>query len=181
MKVLGAVLAGGRSLRFGSDKALATIRGKTLLDHTISNLQQITQEIVVCGRLWAGHLALEDRPRAGMGPLGGLNAALRHAQTSDFDWVLTLPCDTPFVDASVLAVMIAIERAAYIEQQPAIGLWPTRVQGALEAFLDSHRKHSLQAFGQTIQAESLSVEGEILNFNFAGDLQKWRARQGCNE
>jgi putative hydroxymethylpyrimidine transport system substrate-binding protein len=38
MRVLGAVLAGGRSRRFGSDKALARYAGRTLLDHALHAL-----------------------------------------------------------------------------------------------------------------------------------------------
>src|SRR3546814_3555756 len=39
VKTLGAVLAGGRSSRFGSDKALAMLGGRTLLDHAQAALR----------------------------------------------------------------------------------------------------------------------------------------------
>ena len=39
MKVAGCILAGGRSSRFGSDKALIEWKGKTLLAHAIERLR----------------------------------------------------------------------------------------------------------------------------------------------
>ena len=93
--VLGAVLAGGRSSRFGSDKALALLNGRTLLDHAIAAISPHIGQVVVCGR--AGGLA--DRPQRDMGPLGGLNAALHHAVDHGFAGVLTTGCDMPVYPA----------------------------------------------------------------------------------
>ena len=50
--ILGAVIAGGRSTRFGSDKALALIGGERLIDRTIAALDPQVDRLVVCGRKW---------------------------------------------------------------------------------------------------------------------------------
>src|SRR3546814_5020197 len=71
---LGAVLAGGRSSRFGSDKALAMLGGRTLLDHAQAALRPHCDALIVVGR---GE-GLADWPQPDMGPLGGVAGALRH-------------------------------------------------------------------------------------------------------
>jgi hypothetical protein len=77
--ILGAVLAGGQSSRFGSDKALAELDGRTLLARAVEALQAQCDAVVVVGREDAPVPTLPDRPRPGMGPLGGIAAALHHA------------------------------------------------------------------------------------------------------
>ena len=47
---LGAVLAGGQSSRFGSDKALAVLYGQTLLTRAVATLAQWCDTVVVVGR-----------------------------------------------------------------------------------------------------------------------------------
>ena len=63
--ILGAILGGGRSSRFGSDKAEALWRGVRLIDHVHARLATVAAEIVVCGWQGAGFRAVADRPAAG--------------------------------------------------------------------------------------------------------------------
>src|SRR3546814_12901702 len=89
VKTLGAVLAGGRSSRFGSDKALAMLGGRTLLDHAQAALRPHCDALIVVGR---GE-GLADWPQPDMGPLGGVAGALRHAASEGFAQLLTAPVD----------------------------------------------------------------------------------------
>ena len=172
---MGAVLAGGRSSRFGSDKALAVANGKALLDHAIETLRQVTPQVVVCGRAWPGAVTVVDRPAPDMGPLAGLNSALHHARLHGFDWVLSLACDTPFVAPTLLSDIAARQRATFFEQHPVIGLWPAHAGKALDRLLASKGRHSLRAFAQAIGAVPLAGGEAIPNFNFAQDLDQWLA------
>ncbi|RJF90565.1 molybdenum cofactor guanylyltransferase [Sphingomonas cavernae] len=105
MKVLGAIIAGGQSRRFGSDKALARIGGKTLLDHVAEALAAQTDALIICGREWPGLISIPDRPAPDQGPLGGLCAALRYAADNGFDAVLTAGCDTLPVPTDLLSLL----------------------------------------------------------------------------
>ena len=95
--LLGAIIAGGASSRFGSDKALALLGGQPLIAHAQAALEPLVGAIVVCGRAWGGLPMLADVPVAGLGPLGGIAAALGHARAQGFDHVLTIGCDMPGV------------------------------------------------------------------------------------
>ncbi|MFD2135462.1 molybdenum cofactor guanylyltransferase [Novosphingobium resinovorum] len=121
--ILGAVLAGGLSSRFGSDKALAQIGGRTLISLTVDALSGWCEHVVVTGRKVAPAPTLPDWPRAGMGPLGGLAAALHYAQDEGYEVVLS--CG---VDAGLLPEDLhqALEAPSYLASQPVIGLWYRR-------------------------------------------------------
>src|SRR2546423_14953878 len=122
MRVLGAVLAGGRSSRFGSDKAAALIDGRPMLDWVIEALAPQVDEILICGREAPGRICVADRPRTDLGPLGGLNAALQHAAANGFDAVLSAPCDTPRLSADLRAQLGEVGDGVVVEGLPVVGL-----------------------------------------------------------
>lgn len=103
---LGAVLAGGRSRRFGSNKALALFRDETLLDRAARALEPVCPDVVVVGR----GAELEDRVRwrivpdavPDAGPLGGLHAALLEARREGGEGVLLVACDMPLLTPLLL-------------------------------------------------------------------------------
>jgi molybdopterin-guanine dinucleotide biosynthesis protein A len=93
--ISGAILAGGRSSRFGRDKALEVWRGKTLLEHVASSLKACAERFVVGGTLEQyGFLGLPVHPdsEAHRGSLYGLARALELARMNR---VATTACDMP--------------------------------------------------------------------------------------
>lgn len=88
----GAALAGGQASRFGADKALARVGGRTLLGRVLDSFDGMAARLVV-GRSapLEGARAVPDR-LAGRGPLAGLHAALEEARTP---WVALAACDLP--------------------------------------------------------------------------------------
>jgi len=134
MRVLGALLAGGRSRRFGSDKALAHYVGRPLIDHAVETLHAQTDGLVACGRDWPHILSLPDRPFADAGPLGGLNAALHHAAATGFDAVLCVPLDVHPLPED-LRVRLAGDTPRVLATQHAIGFWPVTLAPTLDAHL----------------------------------------------
>lgn len=103
--ILGAIIAGGQSRRFGSDKALAEIAGKPLLQRVADALGSQTDALIVCGREWPGLVSVPDRPGPDQGPLGGICAALHYAADHGFDAVLTAGCDTLPVPGDLTALL----------------------------------------------------------------------------
>ena len=68
--ILGVVLAGGQSSRFGSDKALAELGGRTLLARAIDALATCCDHVVVAGRASAPRADCGRLARARAGPFG---------------------------------------------------------------------------------------------------------------
>lgn len=145
MKVLGAILAGGGSRRFGSDKAVADINGHALLDRVADGLRGQVEELVVVGRDWPGLKRINDRPEPGQGPLGGLCGALAYASDNGFDAVLTAGCDTLPVPEQLLAMLLG-ETGAVIDTQPLFGYWPSTLQVTLDDYLASQPRRNMRGW-----------------------------------
>jgi len=171
MRLLGAVLAGGRSSRFGSDKALAMLDGRTLLEHAAAALGPHVEAVVICGRQVDGMTGLPDRPAPDMGPLGGLNAALHHALAQGYDAVLTTGCDVP-VYPDGLAEALVGEGAAILKGQQLAGFWPVSLAGELDAHLAEDNNRSIYGWLDRIGARIVERPEFILpNINRPEDLE----------
>ena len=102
-KALAAfVLAGGKSSRMGRDKATLSLHGRTLLQHALSTLREITSDVSILGSPQTygdqGAPVIADIiPECG--PLGGIHAALTHTRAA---YNLIIAVDTPFLSADFL-------------------------------------------------------------------------------
>lgn len=163
--LLGAILAGGASRRFGSDKAAALLRGKPLIAHVIDRLTPQVAALVVVGRDHPGVLSLPDRP-PGVGPLGGLAAALAYAADRGFGAVLTSGCDLPDLpdDLRRLAPGPVVARG-----QPLVGLWPVGLAAVLDDHLAASADRSLRGWVARCGAREVDL-GPVANINTVADL-----------
>ena len=167
-RLLGAILAGGQARRFGSDKAHALFEGARLIDRVAEALAAQCEAVVVCGREEMGFACLPDWPEAGLGPLGGLAAALRHAGAGGFTHVLSAGVDAPDLPHD-LAASLAGVGAAIVESQPVVGLWPVSDLPVLEAFLSGGGR-SLYRFADTTSARRIDLPHALMNVNRPEDL-----------
>lgn len=172
--ILGAVLAGGLSQRFGRDKALVEVEGQTLLARSVDRLAGWCEQVVVVGRAEAPAPTLPDWPRGGMGPLGGLAAALRHAADADFSLVLTIPVDSPSLPEDLLARLSPAP--AFLRDQPVIGLWPVSATAAVEEILREDTRHAMRTLTDRIGARSVELDGPLANINTPEDWQAFVGR-----
>ena len=166
--ILGCVLAGGQSTRFGSDKALADLDGRSLLTHAVDRLSGWCERVVVAGREVAPASCLPDWPRAHMGPLGGIAAALRLAADEGFDAVLTIGVDCAGLPDNLPALLAPAP--ACVASQPVIGLWPVSALPVLEGILTSEGRHSLRQFADACSARRVTLDSEPANVNTPADL-----------
>ena len=169
MSVLGAILAGGQSSRFGSDKALAVLDGRPLIEHVASSLSAQCEEVVVVGRTHDGYHCIKDRPAANMGPLAGLAGALAYASDAGFEYVLSLGVDTIGIPADFYATLEP--GPAYVVNQPIIGLWPISALNLLGDILASDQRHSMLHFIELLGARGVSLENPPANINTPADLK----------
>ena len=102
----GYVLAGGRSSRFGSDKALALWQGRPLALWVAERVREAAGDVILVGdpeKYQAlGLPVIADRV-AGCGPLGGLWTALEHTSA---EWNLVVACDMPHLSGEFLAFLL---------------------------------------------------------------------------
>lgn len=174
--ILGAVLAGGQSSRFGSDKALAEFRGHTLLAHAVDTLSGWCEHVIVVGRATAPAPTLPDWPRAGMGPLGGIAAALHHARDEGYEFLLTCGVDSFGLPEDLPDLLSPAP--AFLAAQPIIGLWPVKVVGKVETILHSEGTHSLKRFTEAIGARAVKSAADPANINTQADLAALEERHG---
>jgi len=162
--ILGVVLAGGKSSRFGSDKALAMLGGKRLLDHAVERLSGWCDAVVVAGR----EPGIPDWPQPDMGPLGGIAAGLRHAEANGFDSAVSCSVDSFDLPAN-LAELLA-KPPCYLADQPVIGHWPASAARTVEDILTAGGKHSLWQFVDAIDAIPVKIGTKAANINTPADL-----------
>jgi molybdopterin-guanine dinucleotide biosynthesis protein A len=165
---LGAIIAGGLSTRFGSDKALALIDSRTMIEHAVDALRPQVDAMVLCGREWPGLETVEDRPTERIGPLGGLNAALHHAGCSGFDAVLCVPVDVWPLPANLRDLLVG-EHPAVFDQQHLIGFWPARFATVLDGHI-ARGSRSMRSWIDVGHARSVAEPRPLLNINRQSDL-----------
>lgn len=169
MTILGAVLAGGRATRFGSDKALARLGEATLLDHALASLSPHVDALVVIGRGSAPVAVAPDLPHGDLGPLGGIAGALAHARAIGCASVLTTACDTPMLPGELVAALLAQE-AAHAAEAPTVGHWPVRLLDPLLAHLATSDRRSIRYWAAGAGVAAVLPGVTVPNVNTADDL-----------
>jgi molybdopterin-guanine dinucleotide biosynthesis protein A len=147
--VAGLALAGGRSSRFGREKAAEPVAGRPMLDWCVAALAAHCDRVAVSAaagsqaealaREWGLSVLLDDSGYA-PGPLRGILAGLAWAAADGRDWLLTLPCDTPRIGADEVARLLAETGDAPAAQahtsegpQGLCAVWRTNLAGEVEA------------------------------------------------
>lgn len=109
--VTAFILAGGKSLRMGADKAFVEFDGHTLLARALELARSVATEVRIVGsqaKFGSFAPAVEDVFRD-CGPLGGIHAALLASQT---ELNLMLAVDMPLIPAAFLRYLIGQAREA---------------------------------------------------------------------
>jgi len=145
---MGAVLVGGRSRRFGSDKAAALLDGRSLLEHVTDALAPHVAEVAVIR-------AADDRPVPDLGPLGGLAGALHLAMAGGFDRVLVAPCDTPRLPGPLLALLAASTAPLFVADLPVLGAWPAALGQDLEHHLGEGGDRSVRGWARRVGGQAV--------------------------
>lgn len=101
LEIGGYVLAGGKSSRMGQDKALLELAGKPLVWHAVTKLRRVCQEVHILSSNpeLDAYAPLVPDLHASCGPLGGMEAGLKHSR---YDWNLFTPVDMPFLPSALL-------------------------------------------------------------------------------
>ncbi|MCC7154500.1 MAG: molybdenum cofactor guanylyltransferase [Bryobacterales bacterium] len=147
----GFVLAGGHSTRMGRDKAGLAFRGQPLALWVARQVEASAGNVTLVGgehRDW-GIPVLPDAA-AGIGPLGGLVAALRSTTAA---WNLILACDMPGINVPLLQ-----ELMAFSEQMGKSAVVPVHPGGRLEPLCAAYHRGVLPVAEQALANREFSMQ-----------------------
>ena len=190
--ILGIILAGGKSSRFGEDKSTAKLGNKTLLDHTVSKIENEFNEILVISNNKDFNFKnnkihiVEDCIEGQLGPLVGILTAMRWVikNKKNYKWIASFPCDTPFFDIKLISelkikVKETSKKLIFLnsnkKRHNIFGLWSLDLIEILEKDIkNSFRKVELWA--DKVGYENININEEkfdrFLNINTKKDLEK---------
>jgi molybdopterin-guanine dinucleotide biosynthesis protein A len=175
--VSGAIVAGGASVRLGTDKRLVTVDGSPLLARTAAVLRTLVDDLqVVVARdedralasaTVGDDVAVSLDAREGVGPAAGLEAALAGAR---HDHVLVVATDHPTLSVDVLALLVARARTSSAR---AVALEGPR---GGEPFLAVYRRDALAAVRGMLDAGTRRMQDvlEGLDAELVPEVE-WRA------
>lgn len=110
-RITGLVLAGGLGRRMGGvDKGLSLLDGETMVEHILRRLTPQVGRLIINANqnhdtyAGFGHPVVGDRIEGHAGPLAGLEAGLAACTTP---YLLTVPCDSPFLPADLVSRLAA--------------------------------------------------------------------------
>jgi molybdopterin-guanine dinucleotide biosynthesis protein A len=106
-RVAGVILAGGLGRRMGGvDKGLRPLRGKPMVKWVLERFEPQVDEVLINANQHIdeysafGCRVIQDQIAGFAGPLAGLHATL---SATSLPLVATVPCDSPFVPADLVA------------------------------------------------------------------------------
>ncbi|MBA2874899.1 molybdenum cofactor guanylyltransferase [Thermaerobacillus caldiproteolyticus] len=150
-QMVGAVLAGGESRRFGSPKAFAKREGMYFFQIAINALRPFVEDIYIVShpslllrfqQLTDEKIIMDEEVYRGQGPLAGIYTVMKNTKA---EWVFVLPCDMPYMRTNTVANMIryvdetfdAILSAHFGRIQPLVGMYHRRTLERMEQLLEA--------------------------------------------
>ena len=189
--ILGTVLAGGKSQRFGEDKSQVKLEGKLLIDYILSEILSEFREILIVSNNKidfknSEKISIIEDFKKGLGPLGGVLSAMKWVKENnkDYKWISTFPADTPFFKKEILQnfykeIEIEKSRLFFIKSNKTrhniFGLWSIDLLEKLEEDLNKgDRKVELWANSVGVKVIDMDFKNidPFFNINTKQDLKK---------
>lgn len=143
--VTGVILAGGRSTRYGKNKALVKVEGLPLIERALGVMEDIFHRVIVITNApeeyaYLGVPLFRDLIQ-GLGPLGGIYTGLRMIQDPAGFFVA---CDMPFLNPHLIRYLVGLRDDFDVviprisEKIEALhGLYATRCGDSIERLIQS--------------------------------------------
>ena len=190
--MIGAVLAGGESRRFGRDKATTEIEGVPMVLRASRALAAVCDEVVIVSsrsvsESW-GTVLRDLRP--GFGPLAGIESALHHAFNNQAAAVFVLATDLPSVGPEVIEAVAlgavesdanrvlaaAASRRGDPDFEPLCSVYRTECVDIVTGLLDKGERAARSLFeavdGKKVVLNSGSARAVSVNVNLPADLDR---------
>ena len=189
--ILGVVLAGGKSQRFGQDKSQVKLQDKLLIDYILSEIVSEFNEILIIANeninfMQSKKISITKDFKNGLGPLGGVLTAMKWIKEKkrEYKWIATFPTDTPFFTKKELKFFyenISIDKSKlfFIKNKNTrhniFGLWSLDLIEQLEAdLLKGERKVEVWAdsIGVNVVNIDYKTSDPFFNINTEEDFKK---------
>jgi molybdenum cofactor guanylyltransferase len=190
-KILGVVLAGGKSQRFGQDKSQVKLQDKLLIDYILSEIINDFHEILIVANepinfMNSKKISITKDFKNGLGPLGGVLTAMKWIKEKKrkYKWISTFPTDAPFFTIKELKYFyenIDIDKSKlfFIKNKNTrhniFGLWSLELIEQLENdLLKGERK--VEVWADSIGVKTVNIDYKktdpFFNINTKEDLKK---------
>ena len=184
---MAAILAGGESSRFHADKAMADLGGAPMIVRVGERLRAQSEDIAVVGHergaAVLGCRWLVDPETTTRGPLLGVLAGLLWAASEDAEWLITAPCDTPFIPLTFAERLMQAARearapAAFAQTQsgahPLCAVWSPKLVAVFRDHFEAGVHPQVRAAAQGAQAVMFEDEAAFANINTQAELDRAR-------
>lgn len=178
-----ALLCGGRSKRFGSNKALAKVCNSTLIEHIVKQLQAVCLPLVLVTNTPEEYAFLNlpclTDSKAYSGPLAAL---LTVFEKTSYDQVVLVACDMPRLETKLLSTLLqhTPEAAACVVRdavgpQYLLGRYSRRLFKSLDEFVQGGGKSFKEFFlSHPYALVFLDSENEIPNVNTPKEWEEFQ-------
>ena len=190
-KILGTVLAGGKSQRFGEDKSQVKLGDKLLINYILTQIIDEFEELLIISNNTikfqkSKKISLIKDFKKNLGPLGGVLSAMKWIKDNnkDYQWVSTFPTDTPFFQNQILKdffkkIKLNESKLFFIKSNNTrhniFGLWSIDLMNKLEEDLEKGERKVedwANSVGVNIINMEFSKKDPFFNINTKEDLQK---------
>ena len=186
--IAGVVLAGGASSRMGQSKGLMPFRGRPLATRALDRLREQTARVYLnvreVGADWealGAPLVVDAPAHRGAGPLAGIASALARAQADGFAFLVTAPCDAPFLPRDLVARLLQSGAGVAVARSPSgvepmFALWPVSALDQVEAALARGRGSPRTVLAALGAAEVDFAGAAFVNLNTPQEFAEAEAR-----
>ncbi|MNM83975.1 Molybdenum cofactor guanylyltransferase [compost metagenome] len=163
MDITAIVIAGGRSSRMGTNKALLPIGDLPVIENLVRNLDQVTNRLIVVSNDESPYRYLGKKIVSDLymqaGPLAGIHAGLSASRSS---WNLIAACDMPFVNTAALRRLILEAEAISAKEQDSDGSELTEAvipltRGGVLPLLAMYKRSVLPSLDAALREEQLRL------------------------
>ena len=189
--ILGVVLAGGKSQRFGQDKSQVKLKNQLLIDYILMEIVDEFKEILIIANepikfMQSENISITKDFKDGLGPLGGVLTAMKWVKENNkkYQWISTFPSDTPFFTKKELKlfykkIKINESKLFFVKSQKTrhniFGVWSVDLINRLENdLLEGERK--VEVWANSIGVNTVDIEYKSIdpffNINTKDDFDK---------
>ena len=190
-KILGVVLAGGKSQRFGQDKSQVKLNDKILIDYILSEIIDEFNEVLIVTNDPIKHLSSKKIKKTedfekNLGPLGGIFSSMNWVKDNNkpYQWIASFPSDTPFFNKSIFKkfltkINVKESKLFFInsgeKRHNIFGLWSIDLIEQLKEDLENGSR-KVEKWANKIGVKTINMSFEkddpFFNINTKKDLEK---------